>query len=182
MARKETITKDYLCETAFQLLREEGSGNITARKLAVRAGCSTQPIFRLYSNMEELCQELFEKAVVFFEEYYNNAPIYDVTPFVNLGITYIQFAMEEKHLFQMLFFTEKRYGKSLYEILNGSMGAVDKEFIKAEKEGYKRQEEIFTKLWIFIHGSACMSITGDYDLELVDTIKLLKNVYKELIM
>ena len=82
----------------------------------------------------------------------------------------------------MLFFTEKRYGKSLYEILNGSMGAVDKEFIKAEKEGYKRQEEIFTKLWIFIHGSACMSITGDYDLELVDTIKLLKNVYKELIM
>ena len=54
MARKETITKDYLFETAFQMLREEGIENITARKLAAKAGCSTQPIFRLYSNMEEL--------------------------------------------------------------------------------------------------------------------------------
>ena len=104
MARKETITKDYLFETAFQMLRDEGIENITARKLAAKAGCSTQPIFRLYSNMEELWQELFERAVDYFEEYYNDAKLYDFTPFVNLGITYIQFAVEEKNLFQMLFF------------------------------------------------------------------------------
>ena len=60
MARKETITRNYLFDTAFGMLREEGIENITARKLAARAGCSTQPIFRLYNNMEELWQELFE--------------------------------------------------------------------------------------------------------------------------
>ena len=92
MARKETITKTYLFDTAFEMLREEGIENITARKLAARAGCSTQPIFRLYENMEELWQELFERAVDYFEDYYNSAKLYDFTPFVNLGITYIEFS------------------------------------------------------------------------------------------
>ena len=178
MARKETITRDYLFNTAFEMLREEGIENITARKLANRAGCSTQPIFRLYENMEELWQELFEKAIDYFEEYYNNAKIYDFTPFVNLGITYIEFAVEEKNLFKMLFLTENRYGKSLYEILNGKMGAVGREFAKAKNEGCKNPGDLFMKMWIFIHGSACMSITGDYDLNLDETKQLLRTVYK----
>ena len=98
----------------IEMLREEGIENITARKLAAKAGCSTQPIFRLYSNMEELWEELFNRAVDYFEDYYNNAKLYDFTPFVNLGITYIEFAVNEKHLFQMLFLAENRYGKTLY--------------------------------------------------------------------
>ena len=178
MARKETITRDFLFNTAFEMLREEGIENITARKLASKAGCSTQPIFRLYSNMEELWQELFEKAIDYFEEYYNNAKIYDFTPFVNLGITYVEFAVEEKNLFKLLFLTENRYGKSLYEILNGKMGAVGREFAKAKNEGCKNPGDLFMKMWIFIHGSACMSITGDYDLNLDETKQLLRTVYK----
>ena len=178
MARKETITRDYLFNTAFEMLREEGIENITARKLANRAGCSTQPIFRLYSNMEELWKELYERAVDYFEQYYNDAKLYDLTPFVNLGIAYIQFAVEEKHLFQMLFLVNNRYGKSLYEIIDGDTGNVEKEVAKAKDEGCKNTEELFKKMWIFIHGSACMSITGDYNQETEETIQLLKNVYK----
>ena len=34
------------------------------------------------------------------------------------------------------------------------------------------------KMWIFIHGSACMSITGDYDLDMEETKQLLRTVYK----
>ena len=178
MARKETITKDYLFNTAFEMLREEGIENITARKLAAKAGCSTQPIFRLYSNMEELWEELFNRAVDYFEDYYNNAKIHDFTPFVNLGITYIEFAVKEKHLFKMLFLAENRYGKSLYEVLNGKLGAVGREFAKAKNEGCKNPSDLFMKMWIFIHGSACMSITGDYDLDMEETKQLLRTVYK----
>lgn len=178
MARKEMITRAYLFETAFQMAREEGIENVTARKLAAKAGCSTQPIFRLYDNMDELWGELFEKAVEYFEKYYNKAPHYDFTPFVNLGVTYIRFAAEEKKLFQMLFLADNRYGKNLYEILNGKMGAVSREIMKAKNEGCKNPSDLFMKMWIFIHGSACMSITGDYDLELEETITLLIAAYK----
>ena len=66
MARKETITKNEILNTAFQMARQEGIAQVSARTLAAKAGCSTQPIFRLYKNMEELGNELYEKAIVFF--------------------------------------------------------------------------------------------------------------------
>ena len=89
MARKESITRDDLLTAAFTLLQEEGIGQVTARKLAAKAGCSTQPIFRIYKNMEELMEELFIKACDFFQEYYERIPRQTVTPFVHLGNVYI---------------------------------------------------------------------------------------------
>ena len=56
MARKEMITIDKILDTAFAMTREEGFANVTARRVAAKAGCSTQPIFRVYKNMEELLQ------------------------------------------------------------------------------------------------------------------------------
>ncbi len=66
MARKETITKDAILKAAFSLLQEEGIEQVTARKLAARANCSTQPIFRFYKSMEEVTQELCGMACAFF--------------------------------------------------------------------------------------------------------------------
>lgn len=59
MARKVTVTRRDITEAAFALLQEEGISQVTARKLAAKAGCSTQPIFRIYKGMEELEEELF---------------------------------------------------------------------------------------------------------------------------
>ena len=42
MARKESITKDALLTAAFALLQEEGSLQVTARKLAAKACCFLQ--------------------------------------------------------------------------------------------------------------------------------------------
>lgn len=178
MARQETITHDLILDAAFAMTREEGIENVTARKLAAKAGCSTQPIFRLYSNMEELWQELFDKGIAYFEEFYEEEPKRETTPFVNLGIAYIRFAMREKQLFRMLFLSENRYGKSLYEILNGNKGYLGKEIALAQSEGCKNASELFMKMWIFIHGAACMAITGDYDLEMKETVTLLKDAYQ----
>ncbi|MBR6452039.1 MAG: TetR family transcriptional regulator, partial [Lachnospiraceae bacterium] len=64
MARKEQITKQIILDGAFRLLREQGISMVTARKLASFIGCSTEPFFRVYMNMEELVGDLFEKAKV----------------------------------------------------------------------------------------------------------------------
>ena len=60
MARKEMITIDKILDTAFAMTREEGFANVTARRVAAKAGCSTQPIFRVYKNMEELWDAVYE--------------------------------------------------------------------------------------------------------------------------
>ena len=174
MARKERIHKEYLVDTAFLLAKQEGFENVTARKLAAKAGCSTQPIFRLYENMEDLWSEVYEKAVEFYDFFYKEQPKNCETPFVDLGMAYIKFATDEKQLFRLLFMGEGlSYAKSLYDILNGTGGYVGAEFARAKNAGIVDGQNLFTKMWIFIHGIACMSVTGDYDLDEKQTCDLL---------
>jgi len=180
MPRKETITKQYLIDTAFLMAKQEGIENVTARKLANRAGCSTQPIFRLYDNMEDLWKEIYSKAVAFFAFYYSRSGKVSDEPFVNLGFAYIRFAAEEPNLFKMLFLTKYEFGKSMYEVLNGDAGIVQAEMNKAKSMGVANSGDLFTKMWIFIHGAACMSTTGDYDLDAEQTISLLETTYRSL--
>ena len=178
MARKETITKSEILNTAFQMARQEGVSQVSARTLATKAGCSTQPIFRLYKNMEELGNELYDKAIEFFGEYYENFPKTHNTPFVNLGLAYIRFAQEEQQLYKLLFVSENRHGKSLYDLLNGDKGTVVREINNAKMCGCKDPSGMFMRMWIFIHGSACMSLTDDYDLKEEETVKLLEEFYR----
>ena len=178
MARKETITKGEILNAAFEMTREKGFSQVSARTLAAKVGCSTQPIFRVYKNMEELGGELYDKAVAFFNDFYTNSPKISDTPFVNMGIAYIRFAQEEQQLFKLLFMAEERHGKSLYDLLNGTNGSVVKEINNAKFYGCKDPSGMFMRMWIFIHGSACMSLTGDYDLQEEETVKLLEESYK----
>ena len=82
MARKETITKDAIIQAAFSILQEEGIEQVTARKLAAKANCSTQPIFRFYKSMDEVTAELADRSCQFFQDYYDQFQRQTVTPFV----------------------------------------------------------------------------------------------------
>ncbi|MGL5260041.1 MAG: TetR/AcrR family transcriptional regulator [Lachnospiraceae bacterium] len=178
MARKAIVSKEMLLDTAFLMAKEEGIEFVTARKLAVKVGCSTQPIFRIYQNMEDLVADVFLKAIMFYEEYYRFAPRVNETPFVDLGMAYIRFAKEQSTLFSLLFLSENRFGKSLYDILNARLGFVSAEIKKATEDGVKDPSGMFMKMWIFIHGIACMCTTNDYDLDMEQTKALLNNSYQ----
>lgn len=178
MARKETVTKQMILQNAFLLAKEEGIESVTARKLAAKMGCSTQPIFRVYENMTELWKEIYQEAIVSFAKYYETFQLDTDTPFIHLGIAYINFAKEEKKIFELLFLSEHRDGRSLYELLNGGTNAISKEINKAVANGCENPSGLFMKLWIFIHGCACMVLTGDFDLTQEETIEFLKDIYK----
>lgn len=178
MARKESVTKEMILQSAFALAREEGIENVTARKLATKMGCSTQPIFRVYENMTELWNEVYQEAIVSFAKYYEEFSLDIETPFIHLGIAYINFAKEEKKIFELLFLSEHRNGRSLYELLNGGTNAISKEINKAVAKGCENPSGLFMKLWIFIHGCACMVLTGDFDLTQEETIDFLQDIYK----
>lgn len=178
MARKELITKDKILETAFELARVDGIESVTARKLAAQIGCSTQPIFRVYANMNELYTEIYARAIDSFGDYYENYKSDVNIPFIHLGLAYINYAKEERKLFQLLFQSDNRGERSLYELLNGKTGAVSKEINRAVAAGCQNPSGLFMKMWIFIHGCACMVLTGDYDLTEEETVELLNDLYK----
>ncbi|MCI8613782.1 TetR/AcrR family transcriptional regulator [Parablautia intestinalis] len=178
MARKETISREDIVQAAFVILQEEGIEQVTARKLAAKANCSTQPIFRVFKNMDELTEELFEKACDFFRNFYVDFPRQSVTPFVTLGQAYIKFAGVHKNLFEFIFLSPERFGRSMYDLVNGREGFVSREIQAAKSQGCKNASEMFMKMWIFIHGAACMTLTGDYDLSDDETMQLLKTSYQ----
>ncbi|MDO4513720.1 MAG: TetR/AcrR family transcriptional regulator [Lachnospiraceae bacterium] len=182
MPRKQSITLHQINDAAFALVKESGIAQLTARKLAAKAGCSTQPIFRVYPNMEECKKTVYLRAIEAYEQFYDQFPKRQNVAFVNLGLAYIRFAATEKNLFDLLFLNAERkalgQGKGFYEILNGSQGNVIWEIQKARVDGCKNPEQMFMKMWIFIHGVACMTITGDYDLDTQETITLLEESYR----
>lgn len=182
MARKESITINDILNTAFEMSKEEGFRNVTARKVAAKANCSTQPIFRVYKNMEELWAAVYLKAMDYFQDFYAQFTKTSSTPFVDLGMAYISFAMKEKNLFTLLFVEETGVGKSLYEVLNGSTGNVLKEINAAKEMGCSKPQDMFMRMWIFIHGAACMSLKGDYDLGMDETRKLLEEAYHSFVV
>ena len=178
MARKEIISKDGLLDSAFNMIRKSGFAELTARKLAAFAGCSTQPIFRNFENMEDLTGQTFEKSLLFFDSFYEDFDKGSHIPFVNLGLCYIAFAQKESNLFSFLFINCPENDYNLYSKLNGRTGAVKNEMNLAREEGVSNPEAIFMKMWMLIHGAACMSITGDYDLSPAETRIQLEEAYK----
>ena len=182
MSRKESITVKDITETAFELARREGLQEVTARKVAAKAGCSTQPIFRVYKNMEELQASVRELAYVHFQTYYAHFSKCSQFPFVNLGMAYIAYASEEKNLFRLLFTDVTENGRSMYEILNGDKQNVGTEIHLAKSMGCKDPGELFMRMWIFVHGAACMTLTDDYDLSGDETKELLEKTYASYIL
>ena len=165
MARKEQISKQMILDGAFELLRAEGIEMLTARRLASHIGCSTQPIFRVYKNMEELHEEVFAKAKAYYEDYCVNFKGESDIPFVNLGLCYIQFAREELNLFKLLFLTKHNDDNTMYDLINGNEnGFVIKELKRVKNLDMNRAGDIFMKVFIFMHGMACMAICGELDL------------------
>lgn len=177
MARKISVMTGQITDAAFELTRQEGFAGLSARKLAGLIGCSTQPVFRAYRSMDELYDEIYLRIINHFSEYYKMFPRTQELPFVDLGLAYISYAREEKHFFRILFLQEKRCGKSLYELLNGAEGNVLKEINKAASCGVRKPDELFMKIWMVIHGAACMAVTNDYDLDDAQTIGLLTDSY-----
>ena len=178
MARKEMISKSDIRTAAFCMNKEQGISEVTARKLAAYAGCSTQPIFRNYKNMEECLDDVYEDCLTCFDEFYNSFDKSSHVPFVNLGMAYIAFASKEPNVFSYLFMTKNTHGMNLYSMLNGRTGAVKSEMNSAKDDGVKNPEGIFMKMWMLIHGAAAMTITGEYDLTNVQTRLQLEDAYK----
>ena len=179
MSRKATITQKEIVNAAFKITKKEGFEQITSRKLAAAAGCSTQPIFRIYENMDALKKDVYDKAAVYYEEYYNDFPKYHEVPFVDLGLAYIGFAQKYPHLFKLLFISAQGPdSKSMYDLVNGTNENVVKEINKAAAKGVTNAQDLFMKMWIFIHGAGCMAVTGDYDLDATASVGMLESAYK----
>ncbi|MGC8764484.1 MAG: TetR/AcrR family transcriptional regulator [Brevinematia bacterium] len=158
MPPKNIISKEKIIEKAFEVLRKEGFDAITARRVAKELGISTMPIYCHFKSIEELKEILLKKAHELLLTY--QLKNYTGESFLDTGIGYIKFALEERVLFRECFmkrqsgseFVERATGAEIIKVMKKV------EYLKELDE--KQLEEILFRLWIFTFGLAALVNTG----------------------
>lgn len=176
MPPRVKITKEEILSAAVQLVREEGTEALSARSLACRLHCSTQPIFSNYPNMDALQKAVLDKAYELYVKHtFETMSSGRYAPYKASGMAYIEFAVQEPKLFKMLYMRD-RSGEEYTDETAESEQIVS---LMMQKSGLDSvsAHRLHTDLWVVVHGLAVMYATGfeKYDEEKASAI--LSEVY-----
>ena len=174
MPTKIKISKQMILDTAFEIVRKDGTEKLSNRELANKLNCSIRPIYYQFKNVEEMQKELYLKIEQYFYKFILDNMVEEIPKYKQVGINYIKFAKKEKKLFQILFMS--------------NIGLTPSAFVSKDGEDYKEIEKLIkistnlkeedikdfhTKMWIFCHGIATLVAN--------DTIKLTDNQIQDLL-
>lgn len=146
------FTRDAVLHAACQLMRREGMEALNARAIAKELGGSTQPIFRLFTNMEDLHRELILYVARQFQAHAEADMAQSDSPYIQLCTTYLLYGRDEPELFKLLFM-RNRISEGQYS----DQTNFDLVFNIIKKETPLDDEtalRFFERTWLFIHGLA----------------------------
>jgi len=107
MPPKVSFTREKIIDAAVSLVRREGVGKLNARSVAREIQGSTQPIYRVFTSIDELEEAVIEKVTPLALKYMLEAED-DESAFLSIGLGYLKFAREEPQFFDLLFVRAKK--------------------------------------------------------------------------
>lgn len=153
MARKKTIMKSSILDTAYDVVRKDGFDGFTARNIAKEMNCSTQPIYLEFKNMDDLKRELIMRIKAHLTE-----TIYTQErtehPVLNDALNYLYFAKEESTFFKALYLENRLDAKKIYAISHDVTFDSFKEVPETKDLTEKEKEKVFGLFWSSVHGRA----------------------------
>lgn len=159
MARKKTITKDQILAAAYDVVATEGFSKFTARNIANKMKCSTQPIYLEFKNMDDLKESLFNKIHQYLAE-----EVFPVertgNTIVDLALNYINFANKENKLYRALYLEEYGGGQRMQEFsYNYFTNAVKNDPRYADLSSEKI-DSLHMGCWVVATGIAALMSSG----------------------
>jgi hypothetical protein len=155
MPKATSITKEIIIASAFEIVRRDGFSSLSARNISKEIRCSTQPIYWIYKNMDDLKQDVISKMIVYLRDIITN---YKKTgkPFLDYGLGYIDAAYTEPTLFKAIYvdnimerkITDIIPEKTMFEIMRQDTCTAD---ISDDK-----LLDTAIKAWISVHGLASL--------------------------
>lgn len=147
------INKEDIVKACVEIIRAEGIQSINARRVAKELGCSTQPIYYIYTNINEMKEDALRKVSNIFDEAMLKCN-YDKPAYKDIGRNYIQFAKDEPVFFKILFSSEmheKAYSfmditgpsKEIYETIRNQTGLSEED-----------AKDFHLKMWLYVNGIA----------------------------
>jgi AcrR family transcriptional regulator len=185
MPPKAEITKGKVLDAAFEIVRGHGLEALTARSLAQKLKCSTQPIYSVYGNMVEIKDDVYERAVNLalssMREYKDDSN----AEALNHAIGCLYFAKNEKHLFKTVYLSGYRTYDGKEKLLGEEMFTA---FLKMEHNTRQTSlsestlAKVFLKLSIYLIGIGSMINTDTLDLDIDEATELMIDMYEALLI
>ena len=169
------FTRESVLNAAYSLVRREGPSTLNARAVARELGGSTQPIFRLFTGMEELRNEVIRLADVSCRRTMHDVYTQSQNGYLPVCMAYMIFAREEPQLFKLLFMQDRNEHAS-HMIYDHSWGV---EVITASASvDSATASRIYDLTWFHVHGMAvCIATKYTTNTDDASLYQMLTNQY-----
>ncbi len=178
---KQRITKQMILDVAFNLAREKGYEQVVVKNIADEIGCSVQPIYSYFENMESLKEAVIGVAMQFYNNFIYTRVQKD-SILESMAKANVAFAKYETNLFKLLFL-QKLNGlnsfNDIYEWMGDKQATV--QLSKKLELPEDKVKKIYIMLIIFTHGVATMIATGGATIADVESAEILEKAYKAFI-
>lgn len=178
MPPKPKINKQMILAASFEIVRERGHEMINARTISERLKCSTQPVMYNFKTIEEIRKETYKLADEYHSKFIMPKGNREYEPLLELGMNYIRFGYEEKHLFQFLFQTNSFAGLNVADLMSNP--GID-EMLKmiSSGSGCTKDEarDVFFNLFVSAHGIASLLANNAMEYEEDFFRRVLENTY-----
>ena len=147
------INKEDIVNASVEIIRKEGLKKLNARKVAKQLECSTQPIFYIYSNMDEMKND----ALIEISKIFDTAMLksnYDKPAYKDIGKNYIKFAKDEPILFKLLFNSEINEETLCFIDLSGSSERIHETISNQTGLSMEEAKKFHLKMWLYVNGIA----------------------------
>lgn len=176
MAKKVVFNEFDILEKTKEFVELYGIENLSARNLASHIGCSTQPLFRNFKNMDDLKSKLRLYINDIYVDFINNIVDKNDNLFTTC-YSYVLFALKKPNLFNALFMSNLSLNKSLDEVLKSSL-FIDTIHSITKEYGLTliQSEKLYRDVRFYSHGLACQLACKNIILSENEIKRLIRNV------
>lgn len=181
MPAVKKVSLEEIVEAALEVVRDGGFSAVNARSVAKKLGCSTQPIYFSFRNMDELKAALIERAAQMHEQRVRDslrAHEGNDSRYSSYGMGFVQFAAEEKQLFRWLYLEGEQLGPYQNDILLPEViGVIMEEFGYGEGVARRFHQDMI----YFTYGLAILANTGHLPLTETELREAFRREFRALI-
>jgi AcrR family transcriptional regulator len=179
-----------LMETAARLLAEEGPSALSTLRLAAAAGTSTMAVYTHFGGMDDLVRAMVHEGfrrlnTRMIEVVHSADPVADVAA---MGIAYRQNALENQHLYSVMFGGSTLGGFALNEedrqFGRYAMEPTVRAVVRCMEAGRFRAGDaqgVANQMWIALHGLVTLEL-GGYLIEPYTAEMLLSTLVRSLLI
>ena len=156
MPPKIRTSKEMIVEAGYKIADKNGIDQVNCRAIAAELGCSTQPVFSRFPNMDELKEEVFHYACdkleqSIFDQYEGEKTDSIIETSV---VVLTEMARKHRNLFKLIYLSDFRSENTFVEEREKyrTNKCIIQEFIDKYGLDYDRAENIFERISLLTHG------------------------------